>query len=422
MKIAIIGSGISGLVAAHHLHADHDVTVFEANEYIGGHTHTIRVDKPDETQQIDTGFIVYNTRNYPRFVRLIESLGVATQPTQMSFSVRDDAHNLEYNGTGLNRLFAQRRNLVRPGFYRMIRDILRYGREATAVHDGPSPGPSVSEYVEAHGYGRAFVEQYLVPLGAALWSCPPDTFRTFPMRFVVDFLANHFMLQVGGRPTWRVIQGGSSRYVEPLVAPFSDRVRLRCPVRSVRRFATHVDVTTDLGSERFDHAIVACHADQALRMLADPTETERDLLGAFPYQTNEVIVHTDASVLPRRKLAWAAWNARLLDGDRAGQAAVTYNMNILQSLNSAHTYCVTLNEDRDVDPASIVRRIRYQHPLFTRDRDAAQARHGELTCANRTSFCGAYWGYGFHEDGVRSAEHVVDAIRVGSASAAEAAA
>lgn len=414
MKIAIVGSGVAGLVSAYHLRLEHDITVFEADERIGGHTHTIPVKIDGQNHFVDTGFIVFNEPNYPLFCRLLRELGIASQPTSMSFSVRCDRTGLEYNGTSLNRLFAQRRNLLRPAFYLMVGDILRFGREAPALlHQAPdAPSPTVEEWTSRHGYGKAFLEHYLVPLGAALWSCPVGTFRQFSMRFVVDFLHNHHMLQIGGRPVWRVVRGGSSRYVETMVANFRNRIRTRCPVQRVVRDEQGVTVHTPSGPERFDHVVLACHSDQALALLHEPSPLEQEVLGAMPFQTNHVWLHTDDSVLPRRRLAWASWNARLLAD--SGKAVVTYNMNILQSLRCRPTFCVTLNHDDGIDPAKVIRKLVYHHPLYLAGREQARQRHAQLLHHRRTSYCGAYWGYGFHEDGVRTAVAVCEAIRRGA--------
>jgi predicted NAD/FAD-binding protein len=401
-RIAIIGTGISGLVCAHRLHADHDVTLFEANDWIGGHTHTVDVDLGDTTWAIDTGFIVFNELNYPNFVDLLSDLGVVSHPTTMSFSVKCDRTGLEYNGTSLNKLFAQRRNLLRPRFHRMIREILRFNREAPAVLDAPPSGQTVGEYLRLHDYDDAFGEHYLVPMGAAIWSCPARRFLDFPIRFVVEFMQHHVMLQVKGRPQWRVITGGSRTYVDAMIQPFRDRIRLSTPVLGVRRGPDGVDVVTGRDRvERFDEVIFACHSDQALALLQDADDLEETLLGSFPYQRNEAVLHTDTSLLPRRRLAWAAWNYHLA-ADAEEAATVTYNMNMLQGLRAPETFCVTLNESALIDPARVIARFTYEHPVFTTRRDAAQARHREVIRRRRTSFCGAYWGYGFHEDGVRS--------------------
>jgi len=410
MKIAVIGSGISGLTAAWRLHQRHDVTVFEANGYVGGHTNTIRFELDGREWAVDTGFIVYNERNYPNFAAMLDRLGVETQPTDMSFSVRCDHSGVEYNGTSINKLFAQRSNLLRPGFLRMVRDILRFHKEGPALSDAPDDLTSVADFVERGGYSREFAERYLTPLGASLWSCPADAFQKFPIRFVVEFLSNHGMMQVEGRPQWRVIRGGSYRYVEKLIAPFRDRIRLNTPVRSVERRADSVRIVDASGAEgRFDHVVFACHSNQALRMLQDPTTVEIELLSAFPYQPNEAVLHTDPSALPRKRLAWASWNYHIRR-DNPEKVAVTYNMNHLQGLPWDHVFNVTLNDDEGIAPERIIRRIQYEHPLYTASRAKAWARHGEIIGSNRTSYCGAYWGYGFHEDGVRSALAVTDVL------------
>lgn len=411
MRIAIIGAGISGLTAAYRLHGRHAITVFEAGDQPGGHTNTFGVELDDEAHQIDTGFIVYNEWTYPNFIRLLTELQVATQPTTMGFSVRDDATGLEYAGQNLNTLFAQRRNLCSPRFYRMLADILRFNREAQQRADNLPPSMTVAEFLCQGRYSEAFARQHLLPMGAAIWSCPLGTFSQFPIRFIIEFYRNHGLLNVVHRPTWRVITGGSRTYVTALTAPFRDRLRLRSPVVAVRRRPQEVDVVVrGQAPETFDHVIFACHSDQALRMLGEhATNTEREVLGKFPYSRNVAVLHTDASVLPRCRRAWASWNYRLSGDDRA-PASVTYNMNILQGLRSRHTFCVTLNDEARIDPARILGRFEYEHPIFTTERSAAQARHPELLTAQHTSFCGAYWRNGFHEDGVVSAMAVVGAI------------
>jgi predicted NAD/FAD-binding protein len=407
MKVAIVGSGIAGLTVAHKLHPNHDITVFEAGPYAGGHTHTVRVELDGHTHDIDTGFIVFNELHYPNFTRLLRELGVATQTTSMSFSVRHDPSGLEYSSASPSHLFAQRRNLLRPGFHRMWFDVLRFNREAARLEHVDGDETTVAEFVERQAYSPQFLEQYLVPLGASLWSCPPGTFRSFPIRFVVDFLANHQMLQLSGQPVWRVVKGGSSRYVEALTASFRDRIRLNTPIARVQRQAVGVRLRDGQGGEGcFDHVVIACHADQALDILGnDVRPNERDVLNAFPYQPNDAILHTDASVLPRSRKVWSSWNYHIPERELAA-VQVTYNMNILQSLASDTVFNVTLNEENGLDPDRILGRFRYEHPIFTRRRSAAQARHHELIGTNDTSFCGAYWGYGFHEDGVRSALEV----------------
>ncbi|HSA61765.1 MAG TPA: FAD-dependent oxidoreductase [Nitrospiraceae bacterium] len=407
MKIAIVGTGISGMVAAYLLHHDHEITVFEAADYIGGHTNTIDVTLQGRTYAVDTGFIVFNDWTYPNFIRLLKKLGVEWQPSDMSFSVKCERTGLEYNGTSLNTLFAQRRNLLRPSFYRMIRDILRFNRESLELLTLPEPGPTLGSYLETHRYSKEFIDHYIVPMGAAIWSADHATMWGFPARYLVQFFKNHGMLSVDERPTWRVIKGGSQRYTEKLVAPFRDRIQLNSPVESISRFPGWVEIRTNLQGRdyramRFDHVIIATHSDQALSMLADPSPAEKDILGAIRYQDNEAVLHTDASLLPRRKLAWAAWNYHLLPA-QPDRAVVTYHMNRLQSLSAPHEFCVTLNHTRAVDRSKILRRITYHHPVYSPESVAAQRRYREINGVNRTSYCGAYWGFGFHEDGVTSA-------------------
>ena len=413
MKLAIVGSGISGLVAAYRLHADHEITLFEANNYLGGHTNTVDVELDGERHAIDTGFIVFNDWTYPHFIALLDELGVASQPTTMGFSVCDEHTGLEYNGETLNSLFAQRRNLLSPRFYRMLADIMRFNRQARKMVARSSDETTVGEFLAQHKYSRAFIDQYLLPMGAAIWSCPTGTFSEFPIRFIVEFYQNHGLLSVVHRPTWRVIQGGSRTYVQAMTRTFHDRIRLQSPVQSLRRFASCVEVQLQGGqTERFDHVIMACHSDQALQILREQaTSIEREVLGSFPYSQNVAVLHTDSAVLPQARRAWASWNYRLTSSAASTSAAtVTYNMNILQRLESRHTFCVTLNDESRIAPERVLRRFHYQHPIFTTRRAAAQARHQELLTANRTSYCGAYWGNGFHEDGVKSALAVVEAL------------
>ncbi|GBL39866.1 hypothetical protein EMGBD2_11240 [Nitrospirota bacterium] len=407
MKIAIVGTGISGMVAAYLLHRDHEITVFEGADYIGGHTNTIDVEMDGRTYAIDTGFIVFNDWTYPNFTALLNRLGVASQPSDMSFSVTCERSGLEYNGTNLNTLFAQRRNLLRPSFYRMIRDILRFNRESPELLTQLEPGPLLGSYLDTHRYSRAFIDHYIVPMGAAIWSADHASILKFPARYLVQFFKNHGMLSVDHRPTWRVVQGGSRRYAEQMVAPFRDRIHLKSPVESISRCPEFVEVRTRLGGRddrtlRFDHVIIGAHSNQALAMLDDPSPSENDILGAIRYQENEAVLHTDASLLPRRKLAWAAWNYHLLP-TQPDRAVVTYHMNRLERLSSPHEFCVTLNHTQAIDPAKILRRITYHHPVYSQEAVAAQKRHNEISGINRTSYCGAYWGFGFHEDGVKSA-------------------
>ncbi|HTY92292.1 MAG TPA: FAD-dependent oxidoreductase [Steroidobacteraceae bacterium] len=407
MKIAIVGSGIAGCLAAYRLAAEHDITVFEAQERLGGHIHTHDIERAGQRYRIDTGFIVFNARTYPRFCSLLAELGIRSQPSAMSFSVSDEGSGLEYNGTTVNSLFAQRRNLVRPRFWRMLRDIVRFNREATQLLRPDAPEVTLSDYLEEHRYSREFIEYYLVPMGSAIWSTDPQRLRSFPARFFVRFFDQHGMLTVNDRPPWKVVQGGSETYLRRLTRTFETAIRRGCPVSAVRRGPEGVWISAGgQGPERFDAAFLACHSDEALGLLADPDETERAVLGALPYQANEAVLHTDPRLLPRNARAWAAWNYRI-PRQASGRAVVTYHMGILQSLHAAPPFLVTLNDTAQIDPSKILARMTYTHPLFTREGIAAQARHRVLNGVRRTYYCGAYWGFGFHEDAVVSAERAL---------------
>ena len=403
MRIAVIGAGVSGLVSAYLLRRSHEVVLFEAEERIGGHVHTVDVNAEDGTWAVDTGFIVFNRGNYPGFCRLLERLGVASQASDMSFAVRDDRDGTEYRGSSLDTLFVQRRNLLRPRFWGMARDILRFFREASTLLAADAE-LTLGEWLDARRYGRAFQEQHILPMGAALWSMPLDDVRRFPARHFAAFLANHHMLQVRDRPVWRTVQGGSRTYVEALLRGWRHEVRTGTPISRVERRPDRVLVTPLGGStETFDHVVLACHSDQALAMLGDATDREHEVLGAIGYRDNDVVLHGDAgAVLPRRRKAWASWNYRV-DGGRRPHAAVTYHMNRLQGLAARDPYCVSLNETARLDSARIHGRWTYAHPQFTTAAVAAQAQHAALNAQERTSYCGAYWGWGFHEDGVQSA-------------------
>ncbi len=407
MKVAVVGAGVSGLVVAHLLHSAHEVTVFETNGYAGGHTNTIRVDTPNETHEVDTGFIVFNDRNYPNFERLLRRVGVAWQPSTMSFSVSDGVGDFEYSSGSPNGLFAKRAHLVTPWFHRMVADLARFNRAARELLDDHAPDVSLRAWLEHHRFSRTFIERLIVPQASAVWSAAPRQMWSFPARFLAEFFDNHGMLSVRGRPSWRTVRGGSARYVEALTRPFSHRLRLRTPVQEVTRHHDHILVKPRGGeAERFDEVVLATHSDQALALLADASGREREILGAIPYQPNEAVLHTDARMLPRRRRAWASWNYHLLPEPKPA-STVTYHMNRLQSLRAEREFCVTLNHSERIDPARVIRRISYAHPVYTEAGVRAQARVGEIDGRNRTHFCGAYWGWGFHEDGV------VSALRVG---------
>jgi predicted NAD/FAD-binding protein len=407
MKIAIVGSGIAGLTVAHHLHPEHQVTLFDAGEQLGGHVHTHDVDLGGRRFAVDTGFIVFNDRTYPRFVELLADLGVESQPSDMSFSVSCKKSGLEYNGTSLNALFAQRANLVNPAFLGMLRDIVRFNREAPQLLEAGGGEISLGDYLVRGRFGTQFRDYYILPMGAAIWSTDPGRMLDFPARFFVQFFRNHGLLSVSDRPQWRVIRGGSRKYVERLAAPFSQRVKTKTPVRGLTRLDDHVDVHLEGGTARFDAVFLACHSDQALSLLGDPTRSEREVLSAIPYQANEAVLHTDTRLLPKRRLAWAAWNYQMPQGP-GGRLSLTYNMNVLQSLDAPETLCVTLNAGERIAPDKVIARMTYHHPLFTPEGAAVQSRHREVDGTRRTYYCGAWWGNGFHEDGVKSA---LDALR-----------
>ena len=399
------------MVCARLLGNEHEVTLFEANDYPGGHTHTVQCHVDGRSISVDTGFIVFNDRTYPNFIGMLDELGVESRSTSMGFSVRCDRCGLEYNGSSLSGLYAQPANLLRPSFHRMLADILRFNRQSVRVLDSLPDEMTAGQFLDAHGYSRGFAEHYLYPMGAAIWSCPMSTFEQFPIRFIIEFYRNHGLLQVWDRPTWKVIAGGSKRYVDRLLAPLHDRLRLNCPVRSIRRTDDGVEIRHTAGTESFDELVLACHSDQAFAMLEDPSPLECTTLNEFPYSRNTAVLHTDESLLPRRRSAWASWNYHIHAG-RETRPAVTYNMNMLQHLETRSTVCVTLNEKDGVAPESMLGEYHYSHPVFTTRRASAQRRHRDLIRHRRTSYCGAYWGNGFHEDGVVSALAVCRAFDI----------
>ncbi|MEE4294083.1 MAG: FAD-dependent oxidoreductase [Xanthomonadales bacterium] len=413
MKIAIVGTGIAGNYAAYRLARDHEITVFESADRIGGHTNTVEVEDAGRKLAVDTGFIVYNDRTYPNFIALLDELGVATQTSDMGFSVSGGAAGLEYNGSSLNGLFAQRRNLFNPRFYRMLSEILRFNREAPAFLEQEPLDTTLSlgGFLGRKGYSAYFTDYYILPMGSAIWSATPRTMRAMPAAFFFRFFQNHGLLTVNDHPQWRVVKGGSARYLDKLVAGHRDRIRTSAPVREIRRDAAGVEIRAEgCDAERFDRVFLACHSDQALKMLADATPQEREVLGAIPYQRNEAVLHTDTSLMPAQRRAWASWNYNI-PGDALrpdGLVTLTYNMNILQSLDASTQYCVTLNNSAAIDPGRVLQTIQYEHPVFTERAVAAQKRHREIDGKRNTYFCGAYWRYGFHEDGVVSA---IDALR-----------
>jgi predicted NAD/FAD-binding protein len=412
MQIAVIGSGISGLSCAHYLSASHEVSVFEANRRVGGHTATVDVRLGTRGYAIDTGFIVFNDWTYPNFIALMEELRVPSKPTSMGFSVHDPASGLEYAGSSLDALFAQRRNLLSPSFLGMIRDILRFNREAVEDFEAGAVGngETLGEYLARNRYGRTFTDKYLAAMGSAIWSADCATVLEFPVGFFIRFFRNHGLLSVSHRPQWRVIEGGSREYLAPLCARFSERLYTGTAVQLVRRHP-HRGVTLCLADGRqlfFDQVVFACHSDQALALLEQPSAQEKAILGAIPYRSNDVVLHTDTRLLPRNRKTWSSWNYTL--GQAQDRAVVTYNMNILQGIEAPETFCVTLNNTGAINPSRILGRFQYEHPVFSLAGMAAQSRWHEINGVADTWYCGAYWHNGFHEDGVASALRVANAI------------
>lgn len=403
-NIAIVGTGISGLTCGHLLSESHKVTVFEANDYIGGHTATVDIHHQGQNYAIDTGFIVFNDRTYPRFERLLARLKVKILPTEMSFSVHNTLTGLEYNGHHFSSLFAQKRNIFNPRFWTFLREILRFNKSCKAIYQQDKyPEGNLGDFLEREHFSPFFAEHYILPMGAAIWSSSIEDMRAFSLRFFIRFFEHHGLLNVSDRPQWYVLEGGSRSYIPDLIAPFKESIHLNSPVSAIERQHDGVRLLVKGEWLEFDEVILACHSDQALRMLMDPTSTGKAVLGDLQYQDNDVVLHTDTRILPQRKAAWASWNYRL-DGDLKRPASVTYNMNILQQLPAnAPTFCITLNQSELIDEAKVLRRFTYAHPVFNEASLKAQARREEISGHNHTHFAGAYWHNGFHEDGVRSA-------------------
>ena len=410
MKIAVIGGGIAGLSAAYYLSKQHQVSVFEASNYLGGHTDTHEIRVAGEIYDIDTGFIVFNEQNYPNFSRLLAELNVENQPTTMSFSVSNVLSGLEYNATDLNRLFCQRRNLLSPRFYRMLWDLTRFYREAPTLLDSDDDSLSIGDYLQQHNYSDVFIDDHLLPMACALWSGPSVSIREFPARYFISFMHNHNMLNLTERPQWRVVKHGSKRYVDKLVASCPAEFHTAAVVQRISRDANGVTLRVNGESQRFDKVVIATHSDQALRLLDKPSQAEIDILGAIGYQQNDMLLHSDKRVLPNKKAAWASWNVRVCP-ELANQCTVNYHMNTLQGLDAPLEFIVSLNSDHLVDPAKVFLSRRYAHPIYNAATIAAQKRWSQLAGDKHTYYCGAYWGWGFHEDGVNSALRVVEALQ-----------
>lgn len=415
MKIAIIGSGIAGLTAAYQLNKKYDITLYESNQRLGGHTATKTVTTASGEYAIDTGFIVFNDWTYPNFIKLMQQLGVQSQATEMGFSAFYSDGRFEYSGTNISTLFADRRTLVSPQHWRMLADILRFNKQALRdwQRGSVSPNMTVGKYLCANGYGAAFKRHYLVPMGSAIWSSSTAEIEQFPLHFFIKFFHNHGLLNVNDRPTWRVIKGGSSSYIAPLCAGFSRKIRLDDPVQSITRTDSGVLVVSRAGAREYDQVVVACHADHALALLKNPSMAEKNVLSAIRYRENEVVLHTDTALLPKRRRTWSSWNYCLSESP-SRRPILTYNMNILQGINSPETFCVTLNAAEKIKPSKILGRYCYSHPVFTQAALKAQSQWASINGSNRTWFCGAYWSSGFHEDGVNSGLKVAEGLGVPS--------
>ena len=406
-KVAVVGSGISGLTCAYLLRNDHEITLFEKNDYLGGHTHTHKIEIDNLPTTVDTGFIVYNDRTYPNFIKLLRELDCAGVPTEMSFSLRDEAADMEYNGHNLDSLFAQRTNLFRPSFWLMIRDILRFNKMAKTIDPGEK---NLDEFIAEHRFSKIFASRYLYPMAAAIWSTGDEAIGQFPIRSLIDFFVNHGLVDLKNRPQWFVVKGGSNQYINAMLPHLKD-IRLSTGVKRIVRSTSAVLIETEANTEAFDEVILACHSDEALKLLAEPSREEQQILSAIRFSKNTAYLHTDRSRLPNRPKAWASWNYSIPRNKTADQARLTYNMNILQHIPSRTQVLVTLN-DPDIKPDTIIKTIEYSHPFYDAHMVKAQNRHGEISAQNRTHYCGAYWHYGFHEDGVKSALRVCQALGV----------
>lgn len=407
MRIAIVGTGISGLTVASELAQQHDITLYEANDYAGGHSHTHAVEMPEGRYLVDSGFMVYNEPTYPEFTRLLDRYGIKGQPAQMTFSFKDARTGLEYNGHSFNTLFAQRKNLLNPRFYRMVADLARFGRQATKIQDSPNKNLPLRTFLQKNFYSEAFIDDFLLPLGAAVWCTNVEMAGTVPALYFINFFKNHGLFKILERPQWLSVPGGAKTYVDKILEPLQHRLKLNSPVHRVSRNQHQVEIQAgDEPPVSYDHVVIAAHADEALAMLEDPSDEELSILCQFPYHDNELILHTDRSLMPSYRRAWGSWNY-FRPKDAASHVKLTYYMNNIQAIEAPHDFFITLNQEDEIDPEYIIKKIHYTHPAFVVDSFQAQTRWEEINGMNRTWYCGAYWGYGFHEDGVTSALKVV---------------
>ncbi|MEM7054774.1 MAG: FAD-dependent oxidoreductase [Pseudomonadota bacterium] len=415
MRIAVIGAGVAGLYTAFKLAHEHDVTLYEQHSRVGGHTDTHDVIGPTGRSAIDSGFIIFNPQRYPLFNAWLDELGVASRATEMSFGIACRKSGLEYNATSMNKLFCQRQNLLRPRFLRMVSDILAFYRQAPALLDSLSEQLSLGDWLAESKFSRAFADDHLIPMASALWSTPPTRVRQFPMRYLLEFMRNHNMLQANDRLVWRTIQGGSQQYVKRALARYQGRLHVSTRVERICRKADSIRVKSGAGQRGYDQVVLACHADQALAMLHEPSPKESEVLGAFEFTENDTVLHTDATRMPRNRLAWASWNVRRDQTDDSDAAQISYWMNRLQGIapdtpKDSAPYIVSLNQTDRINPDKIIKRRRYAHPLYTHQSRTAQKQWHAINGKNGLWFCGAYWGWGFHEDAVRSADRVIRGI------------
>ncbi len=406
MKIAIIGSGISGNTLAYYLNPHHQITLFESNDRIGGHSHTHHIDIFNQKVSVDTGFIVFNKKTYPNFLKLLHELKVPYENSAMSFSVKDSQKDFEYNGTSLNALFAQRKNFMNPRFYKMISEILRFNKSSIILLSSDEE-ISLGDYLKREGYSDFFKKYYILPMGSAIWSSNIKTMMEFPAKFFIQFFNNHGMLNINDRPQWLTISGGSINYVNKMIEPFRKKIKLNQNIKYVERKKDHIAIHHKDRIEKFDWVFFACHSDEALKLIKSPGLHEKNILKAIPYTDNEVVLHYDDHFMPKRKLAWAAWNYHI-DHNANSPASLTYNMNILQNLKTEAPLLVTLNPMQKINKKKIIKTLSYAHPQYSLRSIEAQSKYHLISGVNRTSFAGAYWGNGFHEDGVKSA---LDAIQ-----------
>ena len=405
MKIAIIGSGISGLTSAYLLHKKHDITLFESNDYIGGHTNTIKVnDENNNELNVDTGFIVYNNDTYPNFVKILNKLKVETQPSTMSFSLSCERSGMEYGTGNLKALFGNKSNIISFQFYKLLFGIFTYFKKAkTFLKHNNDFSYTVLDFIKSAKINNYTYEKFILPMASAIWSTNFDEIEQMPAKYLFEFYKNHDLLSINPSKKWRVIKGGSKQYVSKLIKPFDDRIRINSKVHSIKRAKNTIYLKTDHNEkEEFNAVILACHSDQALKILEDSTNQEKEILANIPYQLNQAILHTDTSVLPKNKKMWSSWNS-YIPKEQNSNVSLTYNMNILQSIKSKNTFCVSINMENNINPSKIIKKINYSHPTFNKKSVFAQSQKNKISGIKNTYFAGAYWRYGFHEDGVLSA-------------------